>query len=57
MGIFNFSGMMSAVVAPIITGFIKDVTGSLVAAYYVAAAISVLGGFLVMFVSEEPESK
>ncbi|WP_213996011.1 MFS transporter [Tepidanaerobacter syntrophicus] len=57
MGIFNFSGMMSAVVAPIITGFIKDVTGSLVAAYYVAAAISVLGGFLIMFVSEEPESK
>ncbi|HHV82486.1 MAG TPA: MFS transporter [Tepidanaerobacter syntrophicus] len=57
MGIFNFSGMMSAVVAPIITGFIKDVTGSLVAAYYVAAAISALGGFLVMFVSEEPESK
>lgn len=57
MGIFNFSGMMSAVVAPIITGFIKDVTGSLVAAYYVAAAVSVLGGFLVMFIREEPNGK
>lgn len=55
MGAFNFTGMMSAVVAPVVTGFIRDITGSFVAAYYVAALISVLGGILVMFVSEEPE--
>jgi len=55
MGVFNFSGMMSAVVAPVVTGFIRDITGSLVAAYYVAALVSVLGGILVMFVSEEPQ--
>lgn len=56
MGIFNFSGMMSAVVAPVVTGLIRDITGSLVTAYYIAALISVLGGVLVMFVREEPES-
>jgi len=55
MGVFNFSGMMSAVVAPVVTGFIRDITGSLVAAYYVAALVSVLGGVLVMFVSEKPK--
>jgi hypothetical protein len=38
-----------------VTGFIRDITGSLVAAYYVAALVSVLGGILVMFVSEEPQ--
>jgi len=54
MGVFNFSGMMSAVVAPVVTGLIRDITGSLVAAYYVAALVSVLGGILVAFVSEKP---
>jgi len=55
MGVFNFSGMMSAVVAPVVTGFIRDITGSLVAAYYVAALVSIMGGILVMFVREEPK--
>ncbi|NLZ52124.1 MAG: MFS transporter [Thermoanaerobacteraceae bacterium] len=55
MGVFNFSGMMSAVVAPVVTGFIRDITGSLVAAYYVAALVSVLGGILVMFVENPKE--
>jgi len=53
MGIFNFIGMMSAVVAPIITGYLKDITGSLVSAYYVAAAMSILGGLLTFFVEDE----
>lgn len=55
MGVFNFTGMMSAVVAPVVTGFIKDITGSLVAAYYVAALVSLLGGILVIFVPEKPK--
>ncbi|MGB9814205.1 MAG: MFS transporter [Thermovenabulum sp.] len=50
MGMFNFVGMMSAVVAPVVTGYIRDITGSLVTAYYVAAAMSILGGCLVMFI-------
>ncbi len=54
MGVFNFSGMMSAVVAPVVTGFIRDITGSLVTAYYVAALVSILGGILVMFIKEKP---
>jgi MFS family permease len=56
MGVFNFSGMMSAVVAPVVTGFIRDITGSLVTAYYVAALVSLLGGVLVVFIRERPEN-
>lgn len=54
MGVFNFSGMMSAVVAPVVTGLIRDITGSLVTAYYVAAMVSFLGGVFVMFIEEIP---
>ncbi|KXG74241.1 putative sulfoacetate transporter SauU [Fervidicola ferrireducens] len=60
MGVFNFFGMMSAVVAPVVTGFIRDITGSLVAAYYVAAVLSLLGGSLVILVDEklpQPDNK
>ncbi|HHX24513.1 MAG: MFS transporter [Tepidanaerobacteraceae bacterium] len=55
MGVFNFSGMMSAVIAPVVTGLIKDITGSLETAYYVAAMVSILGGVLVMFINEKPK--
>ena len=36
---------MSAVIAPVVTGLIKDITGSLETAYYVAAMVSILGEF------------
>jgi MFS family permease len=55
VGVFNFSGMMSAVVAPMVSGFIRDLTGSLVSAFYVAAIISLLGLFFVSMVDEKPE--
>lgn len=54
-GIFNFCGMLSAVVAPVVSGFILDITDSLVSAFYFAALLSLLGGFLVLFISEKPQ--
>lgn len=55
VGVFNFSGMMSAVVAPVVSGFIRDLTGSLVSAFYVAAIISLLGFIFVFMVDEKPQ--
>ena len=44
MALFSFSSVVSAVVAPPVTGWIKDVTGSLAGGFYVAAAV-VLAAF------------
>jgi MFS family permease len=55
-GVYNFSGMMSAVIGPIISGLIRDLTGSLVPAFYVAAVLSLLGTLFVYLVDEKPSS-
>lgn len=55
-GIFNFFGMMSAVLAPTVSGYILDITNSLVSAFYFAAIVSLVGGFLIFFVQEKPQS-
>lgn len=51
-GVFNFAGMSSSVVAPYITGFIADKTGTLVAGFYVGAIILLLG-FLIMLFADD----
>jgi MFS family permease len=43
MGVFSFSGMSSAVVAPLISGWVKDTTGSLEGALVLAAALVLVG--------------
>ncbi|WP_446453880.1 MFS transporter [Tuanshanicoccus yangjingiae] len=43
LGIFNFFGMSSAVIAPLVTGWIADVTSSKQLAFYLAAVIMVIG--------------
>lgn len=53
MGVYSFAGMLSAILAPVISGWIKDVTGSLVAAFYLAAVL-VLAGAAAMVVAREP---
>lgn len=55
-GVYNFSGMMSAVIGPIISGLIRDLTGSLAPAFYVAAVLSLLGTLFVYLVDEKPSS-
>lgn len=43
LGVFNFFGMMSSVIAPTLTGSISDATGSKVMGFYIAVILLVLG--------------
>jgi predicted MFS family arabinose efflux permease len=48
VGIFNGSIMLSAVVAPVVSGFLRDLTGSLAPAL-IAAAVLMFAGTALMF--------
>lgn len=48
-GFFNFSGMLSSIFAPYITGYFADVTGSLEFGFYLSGALLILGAILFMF--------
>jgi len=52
VALFNFSGMLSSIVAPIISGWLKDITGSLQTSFYLGGAIVLLGTLFVAFVDE-----
>ena len=52
VALFNFCGMSSAIVAPIISGWLKDLTGSLQTSFYLGGAIVLLGTLFVAFVEE-----
>lgn len=50
LGVFNFFGMSSSIVAPALTGFIIDKTGSGEAGFYIGAVLLVVGtGFFLLF--------
>ena len=58
LGFFNFFGMSSSVVAPTLTGYIGDVTGSKVLAFYIAAillAVAAILFFLVIMLREKKQ--
>ncbi len=57
IGVYNFSGMLSSITAPLFSGIIRDVTGSLVGAFYVGAAMVFLAFFLLLGVPEVQEAK
>lgn len=50
LGLFNFFGMASSVVAPWLTGYIGDVTGSQVLAFYIGSILLVLAAVFFFFV-------
>jgi len=52
MGIFGFVIMMGAFVAPVVTGWIRDLTGSLAGGFYAGAAL-VLAGAVLLLVPHE----
>ncbi|HHY36458.1 MAG TPA: MFS transporter [Firmicutes bacterium] len=54
VGVFNLVGMSSAVLAPLISGMVKDLTGSLVGAFYIGALI-VLAGMICTGVAREAQ--
>lgn len=52
-GVFNFFGMSSSILAPLVTGFISDSTGSKVMGFYVAAVILVIGAFVFLLANRK----
>lgn len=48
LGVFNFFGMMSSVVAPALTGMISDNTGSKVLGFYISVGLLVIGSVLFL---------
>ncbi len=52
MGIFAFVALSSAFVAPVVTGWIRDLTGSLAGGFYLAGALPLLGTLLLLIPGE-----
>lgn len=48
MGFFNFAGMLSSIVAPVFTGVLVDLTGTLVAGYYFGAVVTASAVLVVL---------
>jgi len=57
LGVFNFFGMMSSVIAPTLTGSISDATGSKVMGFYIAIILLIGGTFLVLTVNSKKTAK
>lgn len=52
-GFFNFSGMLSSIFAPYITGYFADKTGSLEFGFYLAGGLLIIGAILFIFTSDK----
>lgn len=49
---YNFIGMSGSILAPYITGWIADITGSMRVGFYLGAAMLLIGGFVFSLVRE-----
>lgn len=50
-GVFNFFGMSSSVIAPPLTGFLADMTGTKITGFYVAIAILLIATAYFLFIN------
>ncbi|MEJ8547558.1 MFS transporter [Brevibacillus borstelensis] len=50
--LFNFIGMCSSIIAPYITGYLADITGSMAAGFYLAALLLGVGFITMLFAKE-----
>ncbi|KKI90811.1 MFS transporter [Bacillus sp. SA1-12] len=55
-GFFNFSGMLSSIFAPYITGYFADQTGSLEFGFYISGALLIIGGIMFIFTDHRLKS-
>lgn len=55
-GVYNFIGMSSSILAPFITGYIADVTGTLTAGFYLSAVLLMVGLVCMAFTTEAPKA-
>ena len=53
-GVYNFVGMSSSIIAPYLTGYLADKTGSLSSGFYVAAVLLLVGMVFMIFCKEKP---
>lgn len=51
LGVFNFFGMLSSVIVPSLTGYISDVTGTKLYAFYLAIGIILVGMTVFYFIN------
>lgn len=56
-GVFNFFGMLSSVIVPSLTGYISDVTGTKLYAFYLAIFIILIGMVVFYFVNFKGSKK
>ena len=56
LGVFNFLGMSSSVIAPSLTGVISDTTGSKINAFYLSIIILVVGTSIFYLVNRQRQS-
>jgi MFS family permease len=52
VGLFSFTGVLSAVIGPPLTGWIRDLTGSLAGGFYLAAGVALAGFCLSVGLAE-----
>ena len=57
LGVFNFFGMLSSIIAPSLTGVISDRTGSKVLAFDMAAILLVIGAGIFLVVNSRKKEK
>jgi MFS family permease len=55
--LYNFVGMISSVIAPWFVGYLADKTGSMVAGFYSAVIVLIVGLVLMTFFKEGPKGK
>src|SRR5699024_7617359 len=55
-GLFNFIGMCGSILAPYITGFLADITGTMDMGFYFAGALILVGTIASMLINEEKPS-
>ncbi|WP_425590592.1 MFS transporter [Fictibacillus enclensis] len=56
-GFFNFSGVLSSVFAPYITGYFADTTGSLEFGFYLSGGLLIIGAVVFLFTDQGAKAK
>lgn len=54
LSLFGTIGMSSAIIGPVVAGWIRDLTGSLQGSFYLSAALLILGAFCMLAPREAP---
>lgn len=55
--LYNFIGMLSSIIAPLVTGFLADQSGTMASGFYSAVIVLLIGGVVMIFVKETKKEK